>query len=123
MNRNATAGTIQGIPVEHLSTMGAGSFFFLPFHPFLNPVILHKLQIIDHLFMVPDAVHHMDLGKILQPFAGKVRALEAPGYFLFLGTATETVPAVLAGGIDVVGKTPVASNFFDGDPIGLGYFF
>jgi hypothetical protein len=122
MKRDAAAGAIQGVPVEHLSAIRAGTLFLLLFYPFLSPKVLHKLQIIDHLFMVPDAVYHMDLGKIFQAFTGKVRALETPGYLFLFGASAETMPAVSAGGIDVIGKAAVAANFLNGNPVGLGHF-
>jgi len=120
--REAAAGAIQGVPVEHLSAIRAGAFFLLFRYPFFSSKILHKLQILDYLFMVPNAVHNVDFGKVFQSLAWKFRALEAPGYLLFLGAAAETVPAVAAGGVDMVGKAPVAADFLDGDPIGLGHF-
>jgi hypothetical protein len=121
MNGNAAAGAIQGVPVEHLPAIRAGTLFLLLFYPFLDPLIPHKLEMIDYFFMVPNAVYHMDLGKILQPFTGKVRALEAPGHLPLLCTAAETVPAVAAGRIDVVGKASVAANFFRRNPTVLGH--
>ena len=93
----------------------------MPFHPFLDSLIPHKLKMLDYLFMVPDAVHNVDFGKILEPLAGKFRALETPGYLLLPGAAAETVPAVAAGRIDVVGKASVAANFFHRNPTVLGH--
>jgi hypothetical protein len=61
----------------------------------------------------------MNLRKILQTLTGKVGALEAPDHLLFPGAAAEPVPAVAAGGIDIFGKTPVATNGFDGDSVRL----
>jgi hypothetical protein len=72
--------------------------------------------------MVPDAVYNVDFGKITEALAGKVRALETPGYLFLFGAAAETVSAVPAGRIDVVGKTPIAADFFSGDPVGVGHF-
>jgi len=122
MNRNAATGAIQGIPIEHLSTMGAGAFFLLLFYPVFSSMVLHKLQILDYFFMVPNAVHNMDFGKIFQPLAWEIRALEAPGYLFLFGASAKTVFAVAASGVNMVGKTPVAANFFDEDPISLGHF-
>ena len=122
MHQDAAAGAIQSIPVEHLPAIRAGTLFFLLFYPFLDSPVLHKLKVFGHFFVMPDAVHHVDLGKILQAFTGKVKALETPGYLLLLGTATKTVSAVAAGGVDKVGKAAVAANFFNGNPIGLGHF-
>jgi hypothetical protein len=115
-------GAFQGIPVEHLAAIRAGTSFLLLFYPFLDSVVFHKLQVFDHLFVVPNPVHHVDFGKVFQSLAWKFRALGTPGYFFLFGAAAKTVPAVAAGGIDVVGKAPVAANFLDGDPIGLGHF-
>jgi hypothetical protein len=85
-------------------------------------VLLHELEVLDHPFVVPDAVHPMDFGKILQTLTGKVGALEAPGHLLFPGAAAESVPAIAAGGIDMVGKAPIAADGFDGDSVRLRHF-
>ena len=121
MNRNAATGAIQGIPIEHLSTMGAGAFFLLLFYPVFSSMVLHKLQILDYFFMVPNAVHNVDFGKVFQSLAWKFRALEAPGYLFLLGAPTEAVAAVSAGGIDMVGKASVAANVLEGNFVRLGH--
>jgi hypothetical protein len=71
--------------------------------------------------MMPDAVHHVNFGEILQALAWEFRALEAPGYLLLLGAAAEAVAAVAAGGVDMVGKASVAANVLDGNFVRLGH--
>jgi len=97
------------------------SLLILLFYPFLHSAVLHELQVFDDFFMVPDAVHLVDSGKILQAPAWEFRALEAPGYLLLLDATAEAVAAVPAGGIDMIGKASVATNLFDGDFISLGH--
>jgi hypothetical protein len=122
MNRNTTARALQGIPIEQFTAIRAGLLLFLSSNPFLDSVVLHKLQVFDDLFMVPDPVDHVDLRKILQAFAGKVGTLETPGYLLLPGTTAEPVAAVAAGGIDMVGKAPIAANGLHGDAVGFRHF-
>jgi hypothetical protein len=121
-NHGMTAGALERIPVEHFPAARAGSFLFLLFYPLINSAVLHELQIFDDPFMVPDPVHHMNLGKILQAFAGKVGALETPGYLLLLGTAAKTVAAVGARAIHVIREAPIAADFLDGDSVRLRHF-
>jgi hypothetical protein len=109
------------VPVKHFATARAGPLLILLFYPFLHSVVLHELQVFDDFFMVPEAVHLVDSGKILQAPAWEFRALEAPGYLFLLGATAEAVAAVPAGGIDMIGKASIATNLFDGDFISLGH--
>ena len=110
------------MPVKHLATARASRLPVLLFYPFLDSVVLHELQVFDDPFMMPDTVHQVDFGKILQAFAREFRTLEAPGHLLLRGAAAETVAAVATGGVDMVGKASIAANFPDADLISLGHF-
>jgi hypothetical protein len=65
MNRHVASRALQGVPVEYFSAVRAGRFFILLFFPFLGSMVFHELEIFNHLFVVPDSVHHMNFGKIL----------------------------------------------------------
>jgi hypothetical protein len=119
MNWRVTSRTLQRVPVEYFSAVRAGRFFILLFYPCLGPMVFHELEIFNHLFVVPDSIHHMNFGKILQALTGKIATLEAPSYFLLLGATTETVAAVATSGVDIVGKASVATDGFDRDLIGF----
>ncbi len=119
MNRRVTSRALQGVPVEYFSTFPAGRFFILLFYPFLGSLVLHDLEIFNHLFVVPDSVHYMNFGKILQALTGEIAALETPGYFFLLSATAETVAAVATSGVDIVGKASVATDGFDRDLIGF----
>ena len=118
MNRCVAAGALRGVPVEYLSAIRAGCFSILLSYPFPGSVVFHELEILDHPFVVPDSVHHMNFGEILQSLTGKIAALEAPSYFLLFGATAETVAAVTTSGVDIVGKASVATDVFDRDLIG-----
>jgi hypothetical protein len=118
MNWHVASRALQGVPVEYFSTVRAGRFFILLFYPFLGSMVFHELKIFNYLFVVPDSVHHVNFGKILQSLTREIPALEAPSYFLLAGATTEAVAAVATSGVDIVGKASVATDIFDGDLIG-----
>lgn len=121
MNRHVASRALQGVPVEYFSAVGAGRFFILLFYPFLGSMVFHELEIFNHLFVVPDSVHHMNFGKILQSLTREIAALEAPSYLLIPGATTETVAAVATSGVDIVGKASVATDVFNRDLIGYSH--
>jgi len=82
----------------------------------------YGLQIVNHMNMVRNAIDNVDIGKIAQPLARKVRALETPGYLFPFGTLAEAVSALHAEGYHTVGKTTITANFFDGNAACLGNF-
>jgi hypothetical protein len=84
-------------------------------------MVFHELEIFDYLFVVPNSVHPMNFGKILQSLIREIATLEAPSYFLLPGATTEPVAAVATGGVDIVGKASVATDIFDRDLIGYGH--
>lgn len=81
-------------------------------------MVFHELEIFNHLFVVTDPVYYMNFGKILQSLTREIATLEAPGYSLLPGAATKPVAAVATGGVDIVGKAPVATDIFDRNHIG-----
>jgi len=109
------------MPVKYFSAVRAGRFFILLSDPFLRSVVFHELEIFDHPFVVADSVHHVNFGEILQPLTGEIAALEAPGYFLLLGAAAETVAAITTAGVDIVRKTSVATDVFERDLVGRSH--
>jgi hypothetical protein len=81
-------------------------------------MVFHELEIFDYLFVVPNSVHPMNFGKILQSLIREIATLEAPSYFLLPDATTEPVAAVATGGVDIVGKASVATDIFERDLIG-----
>lgn len=79
------------------------------------------MQIINNPPMIAEFID-VDLGKILQAFAGEVGALETPGYLLILGTLAKTAAAVNAAPIHMIGKAFVATYFLDRHTSCLGHF-
>lgn len=121
MNRRAALRAHEGVPVEYFSAVRAGRFFILLFYPFLGSMVFHELEIFNHLFVVPDSVHHMKFGKILQSLTREIAALEAPSYFLLPGATTETVAAVTTSRVDIVRKASAATDVSDKYLIGYSH--
>jgi hypothetical protein len=65
-------------------------------------MVLHILQILDHVNMVRNAIDDVDIPKIVQALAGKVIAFKTPRHVFLLGTLTKAVSALQAGGGHVV---------------------
>jgi hypothetical protein len=121
MNRQAASRALQGMPVEYFSAVRTGRFFILLSYPFLGSVVFHELEIFNHPFVVPDSVHHMNFGEILQSLTGEIAALEAPGNFLLLGAAAEPVAAVATAGVDIIRKASVTTDVFERDLVGRSH--
>jgi len=121
MNRHIASRALQGVPVKYFPAVRAGSFFILLFYPFLGSMVFHELEIFHYFFVVPDSVHHMNFGKILQPLTREIAALEAPSYFFLLGATTKTVATVATSRVDIVGQASVATDFFDRDFVGFSH--
>ena len=122
MDRIAAPGTLQRIPVEHISATRAGSRFILFLHPFLYAMILHEPEMFNDPFMVPDAVDLVNVFKGMQALTGEIGTLKAPGHPFFLGTPPETMPAIHTGGVYLIGQATVATDFSDGNSVLLGHF-
>jgi hypothetical protein len=84
-------------------------------------MILKEAEVFDHLCMVANPIHDVDLREILQALTWEIRALEAPGYPLLSGAAAKTVAAVAAGWIDMVGKASVATDVFETNLVGCSH--
>jgi hypothetical protein len=106
-------GAFTGKPVKPFTALLAAPFLFLLSHPLLDAVLLHVVQVINHVSMVRNAINYVNIGKIFQPLAGKLRALKAPGYFMLPGTLTKAALALPGKDYYPVREATVTAHFFD----------
>ena len=89
-----TAGAVTDKPVEPFPALRATSCSFLLCHPSLDAVLLHVLQILDHMGVVRDTSDNVSVGKVPEPLTRKLIALKTPGRFLLRGALTKAAPAL-----------------------------
>jgi hypothetical protein len=85
-------------------------------------MLSHIQQIINHMSMVRYAINNVSIGKTLQTFARKVRALETPHHFHVPGTFAKPMPTLYTGAHHSIRETAVTADFLDGDTHCLGSF-
>jgi hypothetical protein len=85
-------------------------------------MISHIPQVINHMSMVRHAINNVSIGKTLQPFARKVRALETPRHFHVPGTFAKPMPTLYTVAHHFVRETAVTADFLNGDTPFLGSF-
>jgi hypothetical protein len=104
-------------PIERLPALWTAPCCRLFFNPSLYPLLFHGMQLLDHMLMVGDTIHHMGVREVLQPLTGKLGALKTPGHLFFLGTLTKPVPTVHTVRRYPIGETSVAAKLFNGKPL------
>jgi hypothetical protein len=106
-------GTLELVPVEPSSAFAAAAGFFLFLDPGVDPLVFHALQLFDQPGVMRNPVDDVDVQETVQPLAGEVLALKAPGHVLFLGASSKPVPAVDAVAVNSIREASVASDFVD----------
>lgn len=111
-----TIEALAGKPIEFLSALWALPCARLFLNPSLDSMLLHVLQLLNHMFMVGDTIDDVSVPEVPQPLTGKLGTIKTPGYVFFRGTLTKSMPALHAVRRYPLRETAVAANPFDGNP-------
>jgi hypothetical protein len=98
-----TVGALAVGPVKHFPALRTPALAILLFYPLFSPMLFQVFQLFDQSGMMRNAIHNVNIQKIMEALAGKIPAFKAPGYLFFLGAPAKTMTAVFAGGVHSIG--------------------